>query len=108
MEEDNKLRMVNPAEPGVVDLITCTGLQQNGPDDGDQRRKQHKLLTDAVIEDMFKVINAVSGKHVVSTSKYCFYKTFGNVKNHFPSRVCPVLCCTWVFCYVGPCAPVIV
>ncbi|XP_076829948.1 uncharacterized protein LOC143475951 [Brachyhypopomus gauderio] len=58
----------------------------------EQRRKEHELLllalkskhclTDEALEDILKVINVVTGKHSVSTTKYHLYKNVNDYKDY--------------------------
>ncbi|KAA0721519.1 hypothetical protein E1301_Tti021236 [Triplophysa tibetana] len=58
----------------------------------EQQRKEHELLllalkckhglTDEALEDIFKVINVITGEHSVSTSKHHFYKNMSDYKDY--------------------------
>ncbi|XP_026104657.1 uncharacterized protein LOC113076212 [Carassius auratus] len=58
----------------------------------EQKRKEQELLllalklkqdlTDEALEDMFQVINAITGKHSVSTTKHHFYKNMLDYKDY--------------------------
>ncbi|XP_056605042.1 uncharacterized protein LOC130421266 [Triplophysa dalaica] len=58
----------------------------------EQQRNEHELLllalkckhglTDEALEDIFKVINVITGEHSVSTSKHHFYKNMSDYKDY--------------------------
>ncbi|KAL6481045.1 hypothetical protein MHYP_G00091250 [Metynnis hypsauchen] len=57
--------------------------------------KPKHCLTDEALEDVLKVINAVTGKHSVSATKYHFYKHMNDYKDYIQDKHvcsdCPVL-----------------
>lgn len=71
---------------------SCANGQVSQTSTVEDTRKQHELLllalklkhglSDKALEDTLKVVNVISQRHAVSSTKHHFYKTFDDLKRN--------------------------